>query len=167
MLPNSALAAKPCSSFKGPAKKHLNNVDEKLQACFLVFSHSRKKLRLLKMLAFWAVLPGQTLFEAGGPATERGLECCLLQLVWWQGPWNTVDLWLWMRLWPVPQPQGWNGRKLRNGLHLAGKATALVLLRLLGKLKTHVVRKREIYSKERFKDKENFKWFTVLKMYAD
>lgn len=26
----------------------------------------------------------------------------------------------------------------------------------LNKLKTHVVRKREIYSKERFKDKENF-----------
>ena len=45
---------------------------------------------------------------------------------------------------------------MRNGLDLAGKATALVLLRLLGKLKTHVFRKREIYSKERFKDKENF-----------
>ena len=39
---------------------------------------------------------------------------------------------------------------------LAAKATALVLLILLGKLKIHAFRKREIYSKERFKDKENF-----------
>ena len=59
-----------------------------------------------------------------------------------------------MRLRQEPQPQGWNGRKLRNGLDLAGKATALVLLRLLGKLKTRVFRKREIYNKERFKDRK-------------
>ena len=40
--------------------------------------------------------------------------------------------------------------KIRNGLIPAVKATLLVL-----SLKTHVVRKREIYSKERFKDEEN------------
>ena len=40
--------------------------------------------------------------------------------------------------------------KLRNGLDLAIKATALIF-----SLKSHVVRKREIYSKEKFKDKEN------------
>ena len=40
--------------------------------------------------------------------------------------------------------------KLRNGLIPTIKAIVLVL-----SLKTHVVRKREIYSKERFKDEEN------------
>ena len=40
--------------------------------------------------------------------------------------------------------------KLRNGLDLAVKATTLIF-----SLKTHVVRKREIYSKERFKDEEH------------
>ena len=40
--------------------------------------------------------------------------------------------------------------KLRNGLDPAIKAMTLIL-----SLKTHVVTKREIYSKERFKDKEN------------
>ena len=40
--------------------------------------------------------------------------------------------------------------KLRNGLIPAVKATVLVL-----SLKTHVVRKRERYSKDRFKDEEN------------
>ena len=45
--------------------------------------------------------------------------------------------------------------KLRNELDPAIKATALILSILLSKLKTHVVRKREIYSKERLKDKEN------------
>ena len=38
--------------------------------------------------------------------------------------------------------------KLRNGLDLPGKATALILLILLSNLKARVVRKREIYSKE-------------------
>ena len=45
--------------------------------------------------------------------------------------------------------------KLRDGMDSAGKATALILPILLGKLKTHMVRKREIYFKERFNDKEN------------
>ena len=49
----------------------------------------------------------------------------------------------------------WNFRKLRNGLDSAIKATALILFILLSKLKTHVVRKRKRYSKERFKDEEN------------
>ena len=52
--------------------------------------------------------------------------------------------------------------KLRNGLDLAVKATTFILF-----LKTHVVRKRETYSKERFKDKENLLMiYSVLKIYA-
>ena len=44
---------------------------------------------------------------------------------------------------------------------------ALVLPILLSKLKAHVIRKREIYSKERFKEEENLKIvYSVLKIYA-
>ena len=43
--------------------------------------------------------------------------------------------------------------KLRNGLDLAVRA---MVLHIAYKLKAHVVRKTEINSKERFKDKENF-----------
>ena len=48
----------------------------------------------------------------------------------------------------VPPPQGWNLRKLENQLDPAVKAMALILSILLSKLKTHVARKREIYSKQ-------------------
>ena len=39
---------------------------------------------------------------------------------------------------------------MRNGLDLAVKATALIL-----SINIHVIREREIESKERFKDEEN------------
>ena len=56
---------------------------------------------------------------------------------------------------PVTLSRGWNLKKLRNGLDPAIKATTLILSILLSKLKTQVVRKRNIYSKGRFKDEKN------------
>ena len=44
------------------------------------------------------------------------------------------------------------GGKLRNGLDLPSKPRLSILL---SKLKAHVVRKRETYSKERLKEEEN------------
>ena len=44
--------------------------------------------------------------------------------------------------------------KLKNGLNPIIKATTSNLSILLSKLKTHVARKKEIYSKERYKDRK-------------
>ena len=45
-------------------------------------------------------------------------------------------------------------KRLRNGLDPGIKATALILAISLSKLKTHVVRKREIYCKDRFRQRK-------------
>ena len=54
--------------------------------------------------------------------------------------------------------------KLRDGLDPVIKVMVLILAKSLNKLKTHVVRKRELNSKDIFKDKTS-KWFTVCSKY--